>query len=121
MRFLSTEQLDNYRKKLNEENPTEGGTAVCLFGVYESLHAPVVKFVKITKRYIYDINDEKHHYLTNGLSIFTSSNEAWKYFHNRLEKRKKEFEKYFEIEKNSIDKASKIVQDKIKDCPELFL
>lgn len=120
MKFLTAQQLDEYRIKLNKEKPSVDGTTICLFGVYESLDRPVNKFIKITKRYIYDINGIKHRYLTNGLTLFSNNNEAWKYFLNKLQERKQRFKKYCEIEKESIDIGTKIIKGKIQNNPELF-
>lgn len=119
MRF-NGQQLDEYRRKLNRDNPSEEeivGTDVCLFGVCDSLTKPVVKFVKLTKRYLYDEKNTKYYTSTYSTQVFTTEKEAWQYFISKFNDRKDKFEK----EKQLLENAITILNAKMNETPEYFL
>lgn len=124
MKFENGRGLEEFRLNLNKIQPSSDfGTVVNLYGVYHHLNSGVIKFTKITKKYLYDENDNKHQYMSYNIpmTVFTSANEAWYCFSQKLKQREEALELHIKIENEDIAKAKKIINQQIAKTPEYFI
>jgi len=119
MILKNPDQLDEYRIQLNKNKPASFGTEVNLFGVPHTLDKPVIHFKILTKRYLYDINEES--YKQTDMTVFTSCNEAWKFFLFTIDKKNEKLKKYYDTEMAEIKTAKQIINDNLKQHPEYFV
>ena len=121
MKINTIEELHNYRIELNKTQTSEFATDVNLFGVYTKLNKPVITFVKLSKKFLYDNNCNKHNFNKHSLLLFTSKTEAWRYFTLSLKEKHFKLEDFYKREKDLLNKAIEIYNTHYKDCPEYFI
>ena len=129
MKITEVSELLNYRRVKSSIEDEHHHTL--LFGVCDDLSLGVVEIKKISKKYLYSVDDKycfsrfvNNHYVHEryiDIGLFTTSIEAWKFLNNMLFKRKKFLDDYFEKENSILKIALELIEHKMVENPEYFV
>ena len=133
MRILNSTSLLEYRANVAKNQLIEAHDCpvVQLYGVVGSLNMAVITFIKLSKNFLYDDKGNKYKFSgriesfttmnSNGLAVFTSESEAWKFFKDMTIKKREETENLFKIEMSIVESATALIQEKMEFFPEYFI
>lgn len=129
MRFNNINELMNHRMAAARTQDVAGDCPMIhLFGVVTRLNEPVIRFTKMSKKYLYDADGNKYTYKFGydssddwSLAVFTTESEAWRFFKDKTLERMTFVEDFFNREMRIIKNAERIISDKAKEFPEYFV
>ena len=112
-----------YRKADLEDIRKESGGVVELYAVYNHLYYSVRTISKLTKKYVYLDDGAQNPYPSKnaGYVIFDNKSEAWKYFKENFERRKKSIENKYQSDMESLAAAAQHLQKCSEETPEYFI
>lgn len=131
MKFSDTKALSEYRleQNMHQDVSVNDCTKVRLFAVCNDLRKPVITIIKISKKFMYDDDNNKYSYhdsfsLANkipNLVVFTSASEAWGHFRRLLEQKENDLMLHVETETKKIENAKQFILEYVKKTPEYFI
>ncbi len=130
MRFPDVNSLMEYRASASKTQKVEEHDcpSIQLYGVSRKLDKPVISFVKISKKYLYDAEGNKYPFRfcmdnieDSPIAVFTTEAEAWKFFKAKTLDRWEIAEDFFIKEMKILRQAEKIMLEKEKEFPEYFI